>query len=144
MILYIVLPFFEKPGWCLLNTEIDRDTTKGYWFCNNERGTIANSRIIKLPANVTNIAYILCLVTLAYYTKARDYYRRRDDKGDTVTLQMWLIWIAVLNLILTEVVINVVDLNSRNDNFFYQFSTYAYINALMRPILFVLSIRSVK
>ena len=85
-VLYIVLPFFEKPGWCLLNSEIDSNTTQGYWYCNNDRGTIANSRIPKLPANVTNISYMICLIVLAYFTKARDYYRKRDTSGDTVTL----------------------------------------------------------
>ena len=33
MILYVLLPFFEKPGWCIKNSEIDTDTTDGYWFC---------------------------------------------------------------------------------------------------------------
>ena len=84
--LYIILPFFEKPGWCLLATDVDNNTSEGYWYCNNARLTITNSNIPKLPANVTNCTYIACLILIAYYTKARDFYRRRDIKGDTVGL----------------------------------------------------------
>ena len=116
--LYITLPFFEKPGWCLLNDDIDPDTTQGYWFCNNEHGTIANSRFPKLPANVTNGTYIICLIVLAYFTKARDYYRKRDSSTDTVALQLWLIWLAVTSLVLTTICINVFDIKAKKDEFF--------------------------
>ena len=86
MTFYFLLPFFEKPGWCLLDASINEETTKGYWFCNNEEGTIANSHLPKLPAHATNTLYLICLITLAGYTKARDFYRRRDIRGDTVSL----------------------------------------------------------
>lgn len=75
LVLYMILPFFEKPGWCMYSNDIDRETTAGYWWCNNEKDSIANSRIPKLPANFTNITYILCLLCMAFFTKARDYYR---------------------------------------------------------------------
>lgn len=144
MVLYIILPFFEKPGWCIYNNDIDVDTTRGYWYCNNKAGTITNSHMPKLPSNLTNMTYIICLIVVAYYTKARDFYRRRDQKGDTVTLQMSLIFVSVSNLIVTEFVLNLVERENLDNNFFYIFFSYAYINAFMRPILFVLSIRSVQ
>lgn len=34
--LYILLPFFEKPGWCIYNEHLDYNTTEGYWYCQNE------------------------------------------------------------------------------------------------------------
>ena len=33
MVLYLLLPFFEKPGWCLNNATIDETTDDGFWFC---------------------------------------------------------------------------------------------------------------
>ena len=33
--LYMALPFFEKPGWCLTNPKINSDTTEGFWYCQN-------------------------------------------------------------------------------------------------------------
>ena len=33
MVLYVVLPFFEKPAWCIKNADIDIASRDGYWFC---------------------------------------------------------------------------------------------------------------
>lgn len=33
LLLYMILPIFEKPSWCINNTEILKDTNEGYWFC---------------------------------------------------------------------------------------------------------------
>jgi hypothetical protein len=84
MALYIILPFFEKPAWCIKNSEIDMNTTEGFWFCQNELKTISNSHLPKLPASVTNGIYIFCLAFMFYFTKVRDRYRKRDKKGDTI------------------------------------------------------------
>ena len=104
---YIILPFFEKPGWCLDNPDIDLNTTEGYWFCNDADGTIANSNLPKLPSNVVNIIYILSLIIMFFFTKARDVYRQRDASGDTVTLQLWLTGVAMCDLTIVECVLNV-------------------------------------
>jgi hypothetical protein len=85
MTLYILLPFFEKPGWCIYNTDIDFNTTEGKWYCQDKEGAIANSHIPKLPAVATSGIFIVCLITMFIFTKSRDMYRRRDLKGDTVT-----------------------------------------------------------
>lgn len=105
--LYMLLPIMEKPGWCLHDTKIDNSTKMGYWYCNDVDGTITNSNIPKLPANATNSIYIICLHIIFFYTKARDTYRLRDIKGDTVTLQLWLIVVAVINLIFVMVMYNI-------------------------------------
>ena len=57
---------------------------------------------------------------------------------------MTLIFIAVFNLIITEFVLNFVPRETRSKHFFYKLFSYAYFNAFMRPVLFVLIIRSVK
>lgn len=67
---------------------------------------------------MTNITYIVCLIILAYFTKARDYYRKRDSTTDTIALQLWLIWLAVTSLVLTTICINVFDARQKNDQFF--------------------------
>ena len=36
LVIYMITPFFEKPGWCMYSSEIDRDTDAGYWHCQNE------------------------------------------------------------------------------------------------------------
>ena len=51
------------------------------------------------------MTYIVCLVIIFYFTKARDMYRRRDFSGDTVTLQLWLIVVAIIDLIICTTVI---------------------------------------
>lgn len=108
LILYTLLPFLEKPGWCLKDETIDVHTSEGYWYCNNKTGTIANSNIPKLPANAVNIIYIVCLTILLYYTKARDFYRKRDARGDTVFLQLCLIVISLIDIAIALVAFNFV------------------------------------
>lgn len=107
MTLYMVLPFFEKPGWCIRNTTLDEGTTKGYWYCQNEEGTIANSHFPKLPALATDLIFVFCLIIMFAFTKARDMYRRRDENGDTVTLQLWLMAVGIVNLIIVIIIIQV-------------------------------------
>ena len=51
--IYILIPIFEKPSWCVLNPEIDTSTTQGYWYCNDADGMITNSGIPKLPPQIT-------------------------------------------------------------------------------------------
>lgn len=31
--LWITLPFFEKPAWCMYSREIDWNTSEGFWYC---------------------------------------------------------------------------------------------------------------
>lgn len=70
--LYICLPIFEKPGWCINNPEIDTNTKEGKWYCQNADQTISNSNIPKLPPTLTNSIYLLCLAVLVLFTLARD------------------------------------------------------------------------
>ena len=139
-----MLPIFEKPGWCLSTDKIDRDSNKGYWFCEDENGYIASSGLPKLPANATNLTYIGCLVVLWYYIKARDYYRKRDTTGDTVNVQLWLIAIAIVNLVVTVIAFNIMPEDRRDDNKFTRSLVYPYIDAFIRPVLGTLTARSVK
>jgi len=81
------------------------NTKEGFWYCQNEGQTIANSDIPKLPVLATNIIYIISLLALFFFTKIRDKYRKRDEKGDTVTIQLWLIGVAITNLIITVIVV---------------------------------------
>ena len=119
--LYVLLPIMEKPGWCIKNAELlqNPDQTSAYWFCQNTNKTIANSNIPKLPALATNLIYLVCLAILFAFTKARDYYRKRDDRGDTVTLQLWLMAIAAIDLLITITVISIGFSQTTRDNSFF-------------------------
>lgn len=77
--LYMLLPFFEKPGWCIKNSELDENSTEGYWYCQTADKMIANSHIPKLPSIATNLLYFICLIILWTFTKMRDVYRKRDE-----------------------------------------------------------------
>lgn len=144
--LYIMLPLFEKPGWCLTSSEIARNTPEGYWYCQNQPETISNSNIPKLPAQATDITYIICLSILFAFVKSRDYYRRRD-KSDTVTLQLVLIALALANCVVSLVVSSIprapdgpLDLNST----WVKVLISPYLCTAVRPILGTLLIRSIK
>ena len=142
--LYMFLPFFEKPGWCIKSSSLDHDTTEGYWYCQNADKTIANSHIPKLPSIATNIIYIICLIVIWAFTKMRDVYRKRDEH-DRVEVQIWLMGAAIANLVITIIVICIpYDQKTRDDSFFVRFFIYPYINAFIRPVLFSLCVRSIK
>lgn len=142
--IYVLLPFMEKPAWCLTSSEIDRDTKEGYWYCQNKLETIANSNIPKLPAWATNSIYILCLMVIFWFIKARDVYRARDPY-DRVPLTLWLIAIAVADLMLTLVVDAIAfSQDSFDNNWLIRMAIYPYINAFIRPVIFTLTVRSVK
>ena len=138
------LPFFEKPGWCIKNAELDENSTEGYWYCQTADKMIANSHIPKLPSIATNLLYIICLIILWTFTKMRDVYRKRDEH-DRVDHQLWLMGAAMANLVITIIVICIPYSQSTRDNsFFVRFFIYPYINAFIRPLLFSLTVRSVK
>ena len=84
----------------------------------------------------------MCLITLLYYTKARDYYRKRDVRGDTVTVQIILIIVSIVDLTITLIAFNAFP--DTSDNFFVDLFYYPYICAFIRPFLFTLQVRSVK
>ena len=142
--LYMILPFLEKPGWCIKSANLDHDSYEGYWYCQNAEKTIANSHIPKLPSFATNILYIVCLIIIWAFTKMRDVYRKRDEH-DRVEVQLWLMGIAIANLVITIIVICIpYSQETRDENFFVQFFIYPYINAFIRPVLFSLCVRSIK
>ena len=92
----------------------------------------------------TNIIYIACLLAIFFFTKIRDRYRKRDERGDTVTIQLWLIGIAITNLLITIIVVCIQWSTSARDNLFVEMFIYPYFNAFIRPVLFTLTVRSVK
>ena len=69
----------------------------------------------------------------------------RDKKGDTVTFQLWLIALAIVNLIITVIFISInwPD-DTRENSWIVRGLIYPYLNAFIRPVLFSLTIRSVK
>ena len=86
----------------------------------------------------------MCLIVLWAFTKMRDVYRKRDEH-DRVNVQLWLMGAALVNLVITIVVICIPYTQStRDDSFFVKFFIYPYINAFIRPVLFSISVRSVK
>ena len=142
--LYILLPFFEKPGWCIKSASLDHNTTEGYWYCNTVDKTIANSNLPKLPSIATNLIYIVSLIIIWAFTKMRDVYRKRDEH-DRVEVQFWLIGVAIANLVITIIVICIPwEQDTRDNNLFVRFFIYPYINAFIRPVLFSLCVRSIK
>jgi len=141
MALYLLLPFFEKPGWCINNSDIDTSTSNGYWYCQNADRTIANSHIPKLPPNVTNSIYIGCLLILLWFTKARDVYRKRDG-SDLIWVQCGLIIAAIIDLCITITVVNIDGLDRTEIG--VRLFIYPYLNSFIRPVIFTLGVRSVK
>ena len=57
-----------------------------------------NSNVPKLMPIMTNITYILCLLVLLGFTKARDYYRKLDNTNAR-NIQIALQIIAIIDLI---------------------------------------------
>ena len=141
LFLYMVLPFLEKPGWCIDNDEIDTNDAYGYWYCQNADRTISNSNIPKLPCNVTNSLLILTLIILFWFTKARDVYRKRDETGDTVVLQLWLIGIGMFDIFSVIIGTNINWSHDARKSFFVKCILFPYINAFIRPVLFTLQVR---
>ena len=107
LFVYMILPFFEKPGWCIENDEVDTSDSYQYWYCQNADHTISNSNIPKLPCNASNPTLILTLIILFWFTKARDVYRKRDEKGDTVVLQLWLIGVGMCDIFFVMIFTNI-------------------------------------
>ena len=104
--LYLALPIFEKPGWCIDSSEIAQDSPEGYWYCQNEKGTISNSTIPKLPPNLTNSTFFVCLIIMLYFTLARDKYRVQEN----LFLRSCIIWMTILScldLLLCLITVNV-------------------------------------
>ena len=84
---------------------------------------------------------LLTLAILFWFTKARDVYRKRDDKGDTVILQLWLIGIAMSDVFIVMIGTNINWSESGRNNFFVKLILFPYLNAFIRPLLFTLQVR---
>jgi hypothetical protein len=78
---YIFVPVFEKPSWCVGNSEIDVNTSQGKWYCQNAADSIVNSGIPKLPPQLTESVELVCLATMMAFLLARDKYRVNENKG---------------------------------------------------------------
>ena len=78
--LYILLPIFERPAWCIKNPNIGDFPTWEYWHCQDADKRYVNSDLPKLPPVVSNIIYIICILVLLVFTKARDAYRKLDAR----------------------------------------------------------------
>ena len=74
----------------------------------------------------------------------RDSYRKRNEIGDTLTLQLWLIGISICNLLISIVVVSVKWSTNERKNPWVGFFIYPYFDIFIRPVLFSLMIRSVK
>ena len=98
LFIYVILIFFEKPGWCNHSSLIDINTTEGYWYCNNADGTILNSQIPKLPIYATTITYLVCLSIMLAFMYCRDVYRQLESET-TKKVQLILTIISVVNLV---------------------------------------------
>jgi len=79
-----------------------------------------------------------------YFTQVRDSYRKRDEGGDTVRLQLWLMGVGILNLLVTIVVVNIDWSPTQRDSFWVECFIFPYVNVFIRPLLFSLMVRSVK
>lgn len=62
-----------------------------------------------------------------------------------ITLQLWLIAVSIIDLLIVEFVININKPHADHEHLIiYKVFSYGYFTMVVRPILFVLSIRSVK
>jgi hypothetical protein len=78
--IYLAFTVFEKPSWCINansssgNAAVET-TGYGYWHCQDAGRTYPTDDMIKLPVNVTNITFIVCLMIMLGFTYARNTYR---------------------------------------------------------------------
>lgn len=92
---------------------------------------------------MTNSTYIICLLIILFFTKARDVYRERD-MSDNIWLQCNLILVSIINLLITIVVVSIDWEGNSRDNIMVRLFIYPYLNSFIRPLIFTLSVRSVK
>ena len=90
---------------------------------------------------MTNITYILCLLVLLWFTKARDYYRKLDNTSAR-NVQVMLQIIAIIDLIMVIIADQMAFTSS--DSFIATFMKYPWINAFIRPVLMTLVIRTIR
>ena len=141
--IYILIPIFEKPSWCVLNPEIDTSTTQGYWYCNDADGMITNSGIPKLPPQITESIELFCLVTMLSFPLARDRYRRIDDKTAR-NIHIGLTISSSVDLIITLICVSIPWTQDQLNNPIVSFFIFPYINAISRPVLITISIRALR
>jgi len=137
--LYIFLPIFEKPSWCLKNPAVSQDT------CNDEAGTYANSNIPKIPPLASNITYLVCLAIMLAFTYARDTYREAETPGVRVAITVLTV-IAATDLIVCIIyefaIWNVESIE--NKTMFQKLFMYPWINSFIRPVLFTVSLSGIR
>lgn len=142
--IYILIPLFEKPSWCVLNPNIDVNTTEGYWFCDDPTGMITNSGLPKLPPQLTESIELICLLSMLAFTLARDRYRVLE----TTTARNVHICLTIsssIDLILTIICVSLPWTSEQvTNNYLVRFVIFPYINAISRPVLITISIRALR
>ena len=95
----------------------------------------------KLVPIMTNVTYIICLLVLLGFTKARDAYRKLDSTRAR-NVQICLQIIAIIDLLM----VIIADFLPFTDStsFIATFCKYPWINAFIRPVLMTLVIRTIR
>ena len=91
--IYIFLPVFERPSWCIKNPNLTN------YYCNDANQTYANSNVPKINPLASNLTYMLCLAIMLAFTYARDRYRELENIYVRRTITV-LTTIAMLDLIM--------------------------------------------
>jgi len=78
LVTFMLLPLFETPFWCVNNAIILASSPEKQWYCQDDEDSFANSGLPKLPTNVTNISYFICIPILLTFTYLKDWWRTAD------------------------------------------------------------------
>jgi hypothetical protein len=93
--------------------------------------------MIKLPVNVTNITFTVCLLIMLFFTYARNTYRTPTKSALVAQkTQLWLTVISVSNLLMVIVFTNL----NYSDNLL----TYPWLASLLRPVIVIMNERNAR
>jgi len=124
------MPLFEKPYWCVNNPIIEASSPEKQWMCQDDDDSFANSGLPKLPCNVTNITYFVCLPIMLTFTYLKDWWRKAD--ADEVQGRRALTALTILSCLDLMMV-----LYTTNTGSFGEVYSYPWILSVFRPPIFL-------
>ena len=145
--IYISLPIFERPSWCINDDSIPT-SGHGYWYCETFEKNIPNSQLPKLPIRVPPVTYICCLLILMMFTRLETKFMQyTEQEKKFCRYQCWIVGVSITDYILTIFWYSLPDDSSE-----HWWSTelaileavlsYNRLAAFLRPVLMIVMIRS--
>lgn len=121
LVLYISLPFIEKPPWCLDKAkELSRP-----WSCNNEENIYYNSGLPKLPRYISIPLDTLVIAAMLGFKLMQRLYKTHNPATRKIErVQVFLLSVSLVDIFL-DLVLPVYN--------------FPYVASIIRPIYFVMS-----